>query len=196
MKRLFIFFFCLHFSGAFLVYFFRQEKTPVLKKPLQITTLKTLPKEKKTFTLKNSPKKLLSSKKVSKKINNDSSKLYAQLQNTLRKSQIEPLEIIHKNELTVPEKLSSLNIDLLQEIQKDEHLDAFLKKMQNQLILPQLGRVKISIEINPSGRVKNLQILSSENEENALYLKNRLPELIFPCFNKKSKTYTFIFKNL
>lgn len=77
------------------------------------------------------------------------------------------------------------------------HVAAYL---ENQLTLPEHGEVKMELEIDRKGRVIHLSLLASESVQNSEFLKNRLPELAFPCFNDfdidtNTITFTISFRN-
>jgi hypothetical protein len=78
-----------------------------------------------------------------------------------------------------------------------EFLIAYL---QESLDLPEYGEVKIKLTINREGNLLDSAVLASENPKNSEFLKNRLPELTFPCFNdfgvdEKNLTFTISFRN-
>jgi outer membrane biosynthesis protein TonB len=62
------------------------------------------------------------------------------------------------------------------------------------LELPEFGAVKVRIEIDRGGSLKELEVLESQSSKNAAFLKKRLPELAFPCLNE-SASFTFVFRN-
>jgi len=79
-----------------------------------------------------------------------------------------------------------------------EELIAFL---QNALDLPEFGEVKVRLEIDRFGALRNCSILDSKSRKNAEFLKNRLPELTFPSFNDFSivditQSFTITFRNV
>jgi hypothetical protein len=72
--------------------------------------------------------------------------------------------------------------------------------LQNSLDLPEFGKVVASLKIGPSGSVVDCQILDSQSRKNAEFLKKRLQELSFPCFNQfgieeKQLNFTVTFQN-
>ncbi len=80
----------------------------------------------------------------------------------------------------------------------EEYLVAYL---QGALDLPERGDVKLRIEIDRFGRLSECEVLDSRNSKNAEFLKNRLPELTFPCFNDfgitdLTQTFTITFRNV
>lgn len=79
----------------------------------------------------------------------------------------------------------------LPKLDPTEEITSFL---QSKLKLPEYGEVKIRLEIDPKGHLLSMNILESRSEKNSSFLKNRLPELQFPCFNESS-SLTIVFKN-
>lgn len=72
--------------------------------------------------------------------------------------------------------------------------------LENSLDLPEYGNVKLELCIDRTGRLLKSQVLSSESEKNSEFLKNRLLELAFPCFNdfqiaENTLTFTVSFRN-
>jgi hypothetical protein len=74
-----------------------------------------------------------------------------------------------------------------------EYLVAFL---QNALDLPEYGEVEAKIEIDRYGHLVDCQILHAQSHKNADFLKNRLPDLAFPCLNGESHVFTITFRNV
>lgn len=71
---------------------------------------------------------------------------------------------------------------------------------QENLDLPEHGEVKAKIEIDRFGQLIDVQILEAKSSKNAEFLKNRLPELSFPCLNdfdiyETAQTFTITFRN-
>src|SRR5579872_4509183 len=80
----------------------------------------------------------------------------------------------------------------------EENLIAFL---QNALDLPERGDVQIKLEIDRFGHLNECEILDARNSKNGEFLKKRLPELDYPCFNDfgitdLTQTFTIIFRNV
>ena len=79
-----------------------------------------------------------------------------------------------------------------------EYLIAYL---QNALDLPEYGDVKAKIEIDRFGQLVKCEILEAKNKKNAEFLKNRLPDLAFPCLNEfgifdTTQSFTITFRNV
>lgn len=66
--------------------------------------------------------------------------------------------------------------------------------LQDALTLPEFGEVRAQLTIDRLGRLQSLEIITAQSEKNALFLKNRLPELQFPCLNE-SVSLTVVFSN-
>ncbi len=73
----------------------------------------------------------------------------------------------------------------------EERLSAFLQEM---LQLPEFGEVKVKLSIDAKGRLTQFEIVEAKSEKNGQFLKNRLPELQFPCLNE-SASLTIVFRN-
>ncbi len=56
--------------------------------------------------------------------------------------------------------------------------------LQSNLDLPEFGQVVVKIEINAIGSVTQCEILQAKSRKNGEFLKKRLRELVFPCFNE------------
>jgi hypothetical protein len=72
--------------------------------------------------------------------------------------------------------------------------------LESNLDLPEYGKVKLELCIDRKGHLVKSQVLDSENNKNSEFLKNRLPELTFPCFNdfqitENTLTFTISFRN-
>jgi hypothetical protein len=56
--------------------------------------------------------------------------------------------------------------------------------LQSNLDLPEFGQVVVKIEIDAIGSVTQCEILQAKSRKNGEFLKKRLRELVFPCFNE------------
>ncbi|HEV7735879.1 MAG TPA: hypothetical protein VGO47_00660 [Chlamydiales bacterium] len=98
-----------------------------------------------------------------------------------------------------PTPKTTLHIPMLTEIirettgsgSSDEIIAAFLQEV---LTLPEFGDVRVSMTIDRSGHLKSLEVLIAKSEKNATFLKNRLPELQYPCLNEEA-SLTVLFSN-
>jgi hypothetical protein len=73
--------------------------------------------------------------------------------------------------------------------------------LQSSLELPEYGDVKIEIQIDRFGNPLHCAVLESRSAKNGEFLKKRLPELSFPCFNDfgitdLTLTFTIAFRNV
>jgi hypothetical protein len=112
-----------------------------------------------------------------------------------------------KPALTIPSKLppkeevvpTALELPLAKEEPTyGEYLITFL---QSSLALPEYGEVKIDLEIDRFGNLLGCDILEAKSKKNAEAIKNRLPELTFPCLNEfgildTAHTFTITFRNV
>lgn len=84
------------------------------------------------------------------------------------------------------------------EAQTDSSLDdadLLIGFLQSNLELPEQGEVTMKIAIAPSGTLLSCEILREKSRKNSEFLKKRLPELCFPCFNETT-TFTITFRNV
>lgn len=106
--------------------------------------------------------------------------------------------------LTLPAPLASSS--LKPETEPEPNLDLSYGEtltlfLQSELILPEPGDVKAQIAIDASGKLVSCEILDARSAKNEEFLKNRLPELAFPCFNRfgiagSTQTFTISFCNV
>ena len=66
--------------------------------------------------------------------------------------------------------------------------------LQESLTLPEFGEVRVQLSIERRGRLRSMEVLHTKSEKNAAFLRNRLPELQFPCLNEDT-TLTIVFSN-
>lgn len=104
-----------------------------------------------------------------------------------------------RQEIKVPSKLQAdLPPSSIADPTYPEFLIAFL---QTNLELPELGTVKVKLEIDRFGHLVDCEVLEAQSKKNAEALKNQLPTLAFPCLNdygirEASETFTITFKNV
>lgn len=80
------------------------------------------------------------------------------------------------------------------------YADACSFVLENHLRLPELGEVVAHLIIRTDGTVDAIEIVKTQNQKNSDFLKKRLPELVFPCFNdfgitKSHVDFTITFRN-
>lgn len=72
--------------------------------------------------------------------------------------------------------------------------DEVIAFLQESLKLPEYGEVKAKITIDIRGQLVSVEIVEAKSAKNGQFLKNRLPELQFPCFNETT-SLTIVFRN-
>jgi hypothetical protein len=93
---------------------------------------------------------------------------------------------IHIPTLSLPTSTKTIEAET-----SDEIIAAFLGQS---LTLPEFGEVRAFLAVDRWGHLQTLNILDAKSEKNAAFLKNRLPELQFPCLNE-GVSLTVIFSN-
>jgi hypothetical protein len=117
-----------------------------------------------------------------------------------------------ENELSVLEekrnwsKSPSLQLPKEPQEAKTQEIDpsygeVLVEYLQNALELPELGEVKVDLELDVLGHILRVDIVESKSKKNGEFLKKRLPELSLPCFNENQKShatvvFTITFKNM
>lgn len=96
--------------------------------------------------------------------------------------------------LTVPSKIQS-KAEIAPSKFDPTYGELLIAYLQNELDLPEYGEVKVKIEIDRFGRLVDCEILEAKSFKNAEFLKNRLPELAFPCLNDP-QSFTITFRNV
>lgn len=81
------------------------------------------------------------------------------------------------------------------------YAERLIGELQSALDLPEFGEVKVAITIDRSGKAVACSILDSKSAKNAEFLKKRLPELAYPCFNDfgisdATLEFTITFRNV
>ena len=108
---------------------------------------------------------------------------------------------VPQSRLSLPSLLAPKTPLEQQEENGDETYGEFLiGYLQSALDLPEIGEVMARIEITRDGKLASCEILSSRSRKNSEFLKNRLPELAYPCFNdfrlaEPSLHFTITFRN-
>lgn len=75
--------------------------------------------------------------------------------------------------------------------------ELLIATFQSTLDLPEMGEVKARLEIDRTGRLVSCTILETKSRKNEEFLKNRLPDLMFPCFNGGDiQSFTVTFRNV
>lgn len=160
-----------------------------------------LPKEKKsiavrTITIVPPPPKRVVQKKVVQ---------------PAKKNQVLKKEVVEKKMGTpsaIVKPPSSFSVEIPKEIEikeckvevKPSYGQRVAAILKDNLILPEFGEVVAKIWIDSDGKVVDTEILKAKSLKNEEFLKNRLQELLFPCFNEFGLTenrldFTITFHN-
>lgn len=99
-----------------------------------------------------------------------------------------------KPSLAIPSKITPKQEPLPKQINEPSTEEFLVAYLQSALELPEYGEVRAKIEIDTSGTLISCEILDAKSRKNSDFLKNRLPELVFPCLNH-SQSFTITFKN-
>lgn len=91
-------------------------------------------------------------------------------------------------DLSIPKPISFLsiensNLSHTQSLEQMNYSSLLVQFLEDRLILPEKGEVKLQLSLNKEGKVVSIDILKAESVKNREYLKNTLPQLSFPCFN-------------
>ncbi|MBI5274195.1 MAG: hypothetical protein HY860_03985 [Chlamydiales bacterium] len=148
----------------------KTPKTPTVKKNVEEPAIKT-PKNAKQLKAKQLLSKL--DKNLKQLQQKELPKNNVQLPKPLQLSSIEP-----SNDHTQPE------------IDCGELFSYF----QNNLQLPEKGEIKVSITVQPNGKIANIQIIHTKSIQNANYLKEELPKLYLPKLADEPIALTVIFR--
>lgn len=165
-------------------------KTPVAQsKKVTKTPPKVKPKKQKTTKTKR--KKTIVKQSTSANKQQKARAILKQLDKNLK--ELDTLSFNSK-ETRLPKKLvlSSINDSLTKEQQVN--CMEIISCIQNNLTLPENGEVKLTISVQPNGKIDNIQIIHAESMKNANYLKNQLKELTLPKVSEKPVTMTVTFR--
>ncbi len=162
----------------------------VAEKPTPTKPLATLPKN------KDLPKKILK-KKPSKQTPKQTAKPTAKPVKSVRGKLEKNVAKIQQNNTPTPPPLLTSSVATAELIQGDEkyhYLSVVSSQLQEWLILPEKGEVKLTITVQPNGKIANIKALSSESEKNLEYLKHVLEGVQLPVYDKNEEiTFTVTF---
>jgi hypothetical protein len=105
-----------------------------------------------------------------------------------------------KKELPIPKKIESKPTETAA-IAPPNYAEFLIGYLQEALILPERGDVRVKLVIDRFGKLLDCEILETKSAKNGEFLKNRLPELAFPCLNdfdifEATQTFTIAFRNV
>lgn len=133
-------------------------------------------------------------------ISSEKKTLISKLENQINALDKKTTNTSQKKELLVPNKIKSLELD--KKVSNQNSVSDFkqllVKKLQENLKLPEYGKVKVSFIIHPSGKISDIVILDYQSEKNQNYLNNSLCELQFKIEGKmflEKQKFVVIFKN-
>lgn len=90
------------------------------------------------------------------------------------------------------EKLPTLSTELSQDVYNEpSYTDKLIAHLEEFLILPEKGSVKIELTLSPTGKVIKVAILSCLSQANRDYIYARLTSLTFPASCRKKES-TFV----
>lgn len=198
-KKIYYLVFFIHLAALF--FLTREIKVQAKPNKIIVRTLvksppvveKIIPTEKKIVaasTSKPSKKKSTKPKKESVKEEKEINPFLESLQKELAKLELTKGTFTNK-ELIIPKAIT-----VEEGSKEDSYKHSIIALFTERLKLPAKGSVKTKILINPDGSLETLEIISSENKENEIYLKNQLHNLKLPCFNGESKTYVICFSDV
>ena len=159
------------------------QKTPVKAKPKAIekkTEVKKLAESKKTAAVPEPKKRTTAPAEEAKSHKEILDQIASSLDAISSPAQTQPSP---KFALALPSSIEMQNgvRDSKDRPSYGEMISAIL---QSNLDLPEYGEVVAKIEINASGIVTKCEILEMKSRKNADFIKKRLQELAFPCFNE------------
>ncbi|MBJ7448859.1 MAG: hypothetical protein JHC93_00695 [Parachlamydiales bacterium] len=85
--------------------------------------------------------------------------------------------------------------DQLMNPKEMSYLDEVVGALQQSLILPEYGSVKIELTINKNGSVANLKVVSSESSKNKKYIEENLTTFLFSPNTTSQSTFSVILCN-
>jgi len=171
-------------------------KNVIIQKPQPIKHVTPIKQSqpRKTVTAKNNnqKKKLPKIEKQEKKPSpqNLLNKLEDSIKNLEKTSNVSS-----QNTLSIPKQITTLNIDNKEKVNPTGYKELLVEELKNNLNLPDYGEVKVKITINIDGSITNVVIIEAKSKKNQDYLKNTLPQLVFPWFNQYVKEQTNLMIN-
>ncbi len=175
-----------------------KKETP----PKKVESKKAIPPKTPVQTKTN--KKVPEKKKQAKKGTSEAAipeNLLKELEQSFRNIESKSKPSLKKNKLDLPKNISKLEIDQsdLIENQADDssYYSSLIRRLQDELHLPEHGEVKIALTLKRDGSVIKVQVIKAESEKNRLFLEKHLPKVTFPHFpfDKQENTFILTFCN-
>ena len=159
-----------------------RPKTKPKKAPPRIKKARATPKKKSVKKTKPKPKEP-----------SIPAHLLDQIEESIAKIEKKPHKRPHKTQLEVP----------VLEVSKESatsYQDKVIAILHRSLSLPEHGEVDVQLTLLKDGRVQSVEIKQAASTKNKEYLKQNLPQVIFPPFagslrNKEKQTFAFTFCN-
>ena len=96
------------------------------------------------------------------------------------------------NDIKVPQPIKPEPPDVSETHESATQLIGFLRRS---LRLPEEGAVKVKLTILASGKIKDVEIISTESEHNSHYLLEQIKKMTLPFIGRKSQTLVIAFCN-
>jgi len=98
--------------------------------------------------------------------------------------------------VSVPKSVEAKSLTQVKAAPDQSYTKSLIQFLQNSLLLPEIGTVKMELTITSEGRLKALRVIECESEKNRKYLESTLEDQIFPSHGKKIPTsYILTFCN-
>jgi hypothetical protein len=111
------------------------------------------------------------------------SQLLEELQSSFEALSAPSVKTPKRSSLSVPTFASSQALIEEAPIDNPSYAQEIAAILQTSLDLPEFGSVKVKLDISSLGTLISCEILDARSQKNGLFLKKRLQELSFPCFN-------------
>lgn len=155
-------------------------KIPIKKKVVKKPTPKPKPKPKPKAKIK--PK--ISKKKIQKNLNKSLSQ-----KKVLSKGKKTPLKHLGTKKTTKKDAGKAQS-------EYNTYLQKVAGILSDNLTLPEIGKVKLSLTIRPNGKVVKIVSLLSESSLNLSYLEEHLSQIQLPSYAKQEdRTFTIVFSD-
>jgi hypothetical protein len=106
-----------------------------------------------------------------------------------------------KPQLLIPSKVVAKEETKVETAEDPRYSEFLIAYLQNTLDLPELGEVRMKIQIDRFGKLIDCEVLEAKSKKNEEFLKKELPDLSFPCLAdfgilEASQTFTITFRNV
>ncbi|MFT4553450.1 MAG: outer membrane biosynthesis protein TonB [Chlamydiales bacterium] len=182
------------------------QKKEKPEKPIVKTSPKPLPK-KKDKPQSTSRKKKKTQLKKNKEVVEKKNKLVDSLKESMALLDVIPEKETKRSSIDVPSEIKKFNVDHLhtppeqkQNLGFEDYQSSIKRRLKRHLVLPEYGKVEVSLTIGRDGIVKGFEVASSESEKNKLFVESALPAISFPQFGayfegEKERTFVMVLSN-